>query len=104
VCSLEVPDIQSAIADVYSEDELQVLLVNPMDSYDVAYEFLGHVEVSLPTVLGGEDIYSSYPRKSGSFAPFPLQVVIDGDGIIRYVAYQYDAAAVRAVIDQILSE
>jgi len=104
VCSLEVPDIQSSIADLYSEDDLQVLFINSKDPYEVAYEFMDSVEVSLPSLLEGEDLYMSYPRKSGGFAPYPLQVVIDRDGITRYVAYQYDAQAVRDVIDEVLSE
>ena len=80
-----------------------MLLINTMDSSEVAYEFLHGVEVTLPSLLDGEEVYNSYPRKP-NYAPFPLQVVIDREGTIRYVAYQYDAAAVRAVLDQILAE
>ena len=50
-----------------------------------------------------ESIYQSYVR-SNSYAPFPLQVVIDQDGMIQYLAFQYDAEAVRRVIDSLLVE
>ena len=104
MCSLEVPDIPSAIASQYSTDDLQVLLVNTHDDVDTAYDFLQSVEVALPTLLEGQEIYESYPRGNGVYAPFPLQVVIDKEGIIRYIAYQYDAEAVRAAIDEALEE
>lgn len=104
MCSLEVPDIPAAIASQYSSDELQVLLVNTHDDVDTAYDFLQGVEVSLPTLLEGQALYESYPRGYGVYAPYPLQVVIDGEGIIRYIAYQYDAEGVRAAIDEAIGE
>jgi hypothetical protein len=38
------------------------------------------------------------------WAPYPLQVVIDQGGVIRYLAQTHDPPAVRAVIDRLLDE
>jgi len=47
-----------------------------------------------------------YSRTEGgqSYAPFPIQVILDRDGVIRYLAYQYDAQAVRDTITALLAE
>jgi len=50
-----------------------------------------------------ESIYRSYVN-GDSFAPFPVQVVIDQNGIIQYLSFQYDADAVRLTIDSLLEE
>ena len=39
-----------------------------------------------------------------AYAPFPVHVIIDQQGIIRYLAYQYDADAIRRTIDGLLAE
>ena len=105
MCSLEVPDIKHAIADQYTADELQVFLVNTEDPFERAHDFMAASEVELTTLLDGQDTYFSYPRSfQPSYAPYPLQVVIDPDGVIRYLSYQYDAEAVRAAIDAALAD
>ena len=64
---------------------------------------MASAEVRLTTLLDGEEVYRSYPRGADAYAPFPLQLVIDPDGVVRYLAYQYDAEAVRAAIDEALA-
>jgi hypothetical protein len=48
------------------------------------------------------EVYTSYTGIPDAYAPYPRQVVIDQDGVIRYLSAQYDAAAVRAVIEELL--
>lgn len=48
-----------------------------------------------------ESVYRSYDPPE-SFAPFPLQVIVDQTGVIRYVSGEYDALAVRRVIDSLI--
>lgn len=40
----------------------------------------------------------------GGYAPYPLQVVIDRDGVIQLISHQYDAAALNDTLDAILAE
>lgn len=51
-----------------------------------------------------QEIYRSYGPVQGSYAPFPLQVVIDRDGTIVYLSAQYDADAVNLAIAAALEE
>ncbi len=59
--------------------------------------------VSFPLLLG-DTTYSMYANIDGSISPYPLDVVIDKQGIIRYVRHQFDAAAMQATIEQLLAE
>ena len=80
-----------------------VLLANPMDDFEVAYDWLGANGVTLPCLLDpGGTVYNAYGPIPDAYAPFPRQVVIDQDGVIRYLSGQYDAQAVRAAIDALL--
>ena len=48
-----------------------------------------------------------YPIDSGSghpYAPYPLQVVIDPEGVIQLISHQYDAAALNAALDAALAD
>ena len=82
-------------------------LVNTEDSVDDVERFLSGGGVTLPNLFdttGGW--YRSYDRRSieGSYAPFPLQVLVDQEGRIRYLAGQYDPVAMKARIDALLAE
>jgi peroxiredoxin len=49
----------------------------------------------------------SYEAFTGAFEgtnPYPVDVIVDKQGIIRYVAREYDPAAMEAVIEQLLAE
>jgi peroxiredoxin len=105
VCSLEVPDIEQGIASHYSDDEVVVLLANAGDPSGVIQSFLMNSGSALPSLMDQQQsVFRSYEPSISAYAPFPVQVVIDGDGVIRYLQYQYDAEGVRQVIDSILAE
>ena len=45
------------------------------------------------------------PRKTVmTHAPFPLHVVIDGDGVIRHLSVEADPDAIAAVLEGLLDE
>ncbi len=50
-----------------------------------------------------DDTYDAYDRSEAT-APFPLDVIVDQQGIVRYVAAEYDPDAMRAVIEELLAE
>lgn len=80
-----------------------MVLVNPEDSYDTAWRWLGENGVGLLNLLDpGGSIYRSYGGIPDAYAPFPLQVVVDQEGVVRYLSGQNDTAAVRAAIDALL--
>lgn len=84
-----------------------VWLVDAGDDYDTAWEFIDEAGTSLPCLLDlDEDVYSVYEKKGedDGYAPFPLQVVIDREGVITYLEYQYDAERLTAAIDAAVAD
>ena len=105
MCSLEVPDIEDGIAAHYSDQDVVVLLANSGDSAGVIQTFLRNSGSSLPSLMDQtQSVHRAYEPSASAYAPFPVQVVIDADGVIRYLNYQYDAEAVRQTIDSLLVE
>lgn len=92
------------MADPFEGEDVVTWLVNVGDDYDSAYTFIGEAGTTLPVLLDTDQaVYSSYERDpEEAYAPFPVQVVIDRDGVITYLAFQYDAEAVRAAIEAAL--
>jgi len=84
-----------------------VWLVNVADTYSSAYKFVGEAQTTLPVLLDREEsLYGGYAlyEAGEGYGPFPLQVIIDGDGVIRYLNRQYDAGLARAQIEALLAE
>ena len=107
MCSLEVPDVQQSIAEAYSPEEVVVWLVNTHDTVADAQAFLQQGGVTLPCLMDTDaDWYRSYDRRSidGSYAPYPLQVLIDQEGTIRSIVGQYDPVTMKDRIDALLAD
>ncbi len=84
-----------------------VWLANTEDSAERVQEFLEGARLGLPSLLDAEEPYRRYLPEvpdGEPWAPYPLQVVIDQGGVIRYLAQTHDPPAVRAVIDRLLDE
>ena len=84
-----------------------VVLVNAGEPADEAARFLSSNGVTLPCLLDpGQALYDSYNRTGlpDSYAPYPFQVLLDQDGVIRHMAVQHDATDMRDRIDALLAE
>lgn len=62
--------------------------------------------MTLPCLLDSDGrYYASYPIElEDDYAPYPVDVVIDREGVIRYVTNTYDAEALKEIIRQALDE
>ncbi len=89
--------------DVYADDEDVVTFwVAPHDDVSIGGDFLVAAGVDTTCLLDDmSNVYNSYaPSETGMvWAPFPMQVVIDRDGIITYLANEADPAAVIEAIE-----
>lgn len=92
----------------YQDEGLVMLGIDPdPDDYMQISEvenFCSTVGVTYP--VGVEDSMT-YELLTSAFAgtnPYPVDVVVDKQGIIRYVAREYDPAALQRVIEELLEE
>ncbi len=70
---------------------------------EVVLDFIEQSGVSFPVMYDADGTYSEYDRSEAT-APYPLDVIVDPDGVVAYVAAEYDPDAMAAVIDGLLQE
>ncbi len=92
----------------YQDQGLVMLGIDPDDEdymqITEVENFCSTLDVTYP--VGIEDTMT-YELLTSSFAgvnPYPVDVVVDKQGIIRYVAREYDPAALQKVIEELLEE
>ena len=90
------------MVDYFEGEDLTSFLVNVEDNFDDAWLFLQEATTEM-TCLFDEtgDLYRGYSSEAAE-GPFPLEVVIDRDGIITYISRNYDAPELREAIQAAL--
>ena len=59
---------------------------------------------ALPIGLETTAHYRSWTANYTGANPFPIDIIVDKKGIVRYVAREYDAPAMHAVVQKLLAE
>lgn len=85
-----------------------VLAVDPDDD-DYAQsteveQFCNTLDITYPAGVEDTATYELFRENFDGTNPFPVDVIIDKQGIIRYVSREYDPQAMTAVIQELLSE
>lgn len=65
--------------------------------------FRDQTNVSFPLLLG-DTTSGAYANPDGAISPYPIDVIIDKQGTIRYLRHEFDAEAMRDMIEQLLAE
>ena len=107
MCSLEFPDLETNIHQQFASDGVVVIGIDAGglyggDTAKLVSQFVKQTGVTFPV---GWDDNGSYRRLKldNGISPFPLDVIIDRDGTIAYVAAEYDAQSMRAVIEGLVA-
>jgi peroxiredoxin len=66
--------------------------------------FCETLDVTYPVGIEETDTYGLFGNAFAGTNPYPVDVIVDKQGIIRYVAREYDPAAMEAVIERLLAE
>lgn len=115
MCSLELPDIDDRFWRRYQDAGLVVVGVDPggrgglrggpaTDDIAGIERFTGKLGVTFPV---GLEATSTYPLIAENFRganPFPVDVLVDRAGTIRYIAREYDPVAMTRIIETLLAE
>ena len=93
----------------YAGAGLKVVALNPdndeVENIGGVAEYVYNMNLEFPVgVETGESAYDLLQANYDGANPYPTDVIIDKDGIIRYVAVEYDPDAMEAVIIELLAE
>lgn len=78
-----------------------VLGINFRESQEVVEDFIQTFGVTFPILLDDMgEVYMTY--SNGGQSPFPLDYIIDQDGIIQYIATEYNPDEIIQVIEELL--
>ena len=72
-------------------------------SDETILKFVDGTGVTFPVMRDSAGTYGEYDQV-GATAPFPLDVVIDRNGIVRYVSTHYEPEEIERVVTELLAE
>jgi hypothetical protein len=92
----------------YEDEGLVVIGIDPDDDDymqlpEVA-NFCADVGVTYPVGIEETMTYELFTDSFEGVNPYPVDVLVDKQGIIRYVAREYDPAALQEMIERLLEE
>ena len=110
-----MPDIEDRFARKYKGQGLAVVGVNPggrgglrggpsTDDMGGVQRFTENLGVTYPVGVEATSNYPAYNRNFRGANPFPIDIIVDKQGIVRYVAREYDAPTMHTVVQQLLAE
>ncbi|MFV8749168.1 peroxiredoxin family protein [Nannocystaceae bacterium ST9] len=105
---MELPDMEQRFWQKYQVEGLVMVGIDPDDD---DYTQISEVEnfcetlgVSYPVGVEETMTYELFGASFDGTNPYPVDVIVDKQGIIRYVAREYDPAAMEEVIERLLAE
>ena len=73
------------------------------DTTAIVQAFVDQTGVTFPVGWDATGSYFDFPNE-GAISPFPLDVVVDREGRIAYISREYDAEALRQVVEQLAAQ
>lgn len=69
-------------------------------------EYVNWLGVTIPvaTEVTGEGTYAEVTASYEGSNPFPVNIIIDKQGIIRYISREYDPFTMDALVQELLAE
>ncbi|WP_438008751.1 redoxin domain-containing protein [Sorangium sp. So ce321] len=108
VCANHLPDTEERFWRKYKDQGLQIVALNPREPVEQIGQvqaYCDNIEITFP--VGLEETASTYAAVTSSFPgpnPFPVDVIVGKDGIVRYASHEYDPDTMTAIIEQALAE
>ncbi|MEZ4238897.1 MAG: redoxin domain-containing protein [Myxococcota bacterium] len=108
---MELPDIQEQFVDEYGSQGLNVIALDPdaddHENIDLVRAFVQNQGVSFPIAVEDSTVTPTYATIEAVYDganPYPVDILIDKQGIIRYVSREYDPTGLHGLIPQLLAE
>lgn len=106
MCALEFPDLEKSFWQKYKSKDVVVFGMaqgglSGGDTPERLKTFVSQTGITFPILIGTGGLYRKY-QLSETISPFPLDVIIDKQGKIAYIAGKFDAAAMEQVVQRLL--
>lgn len=102
-----MPDIEQTIWKPYRQ-RLDVIGVDPdnndLKDGDGVHEFCQDLGITFPVGLELTTTYELFLEDYEHRHPYPLDILIDAKGNIRYVSREYDPVALQAAVQEVLED
>lgn len=87
-------------------DQIAVVALDPDPDDDIAgvTEFVYNQGITFPVGVETSSNYELFQANFDGANPYPTDVIIDKNGIIRFVAVEYDPAIMKAVVEMLMAE
>jgi hypothetical protein len=106
-----LPDIQNQFADVYGPQGLEVVAMDPdsddYESPESVADFKAIHGLTIPVLVQETAVTPTYSTIEGIYDganPYPVDILVDKQGIIRYVAREYDPVTMDDLVQDLLAE
>lgn len=99
--------MESRFAQQYGDDLAIVAIDSDPDDYtqiDAVKAFCEDIGVTYPVGVEETETYELFSQSFDGANPYPIDVIVDKQGIIRYVAREYDPARMKEVVEELLAE
>jgi hypothetical protein len=99
--------LEARFSQDYAGELAIVAIDSDPDDYtqiDKVKAFCEDIGVTYPVGVEETETYELFSQSFEGANPFPIDVIVDKQGIIRYVAREYDPARMKEVIDELLAE
>lgn len=108
VCANHLPDLQERFWQGYQGSGLEMVSLNPRESVEqigLVQDYVDSLEVTLPAGIESPNVtYTAIVSAFEGPNPFPVDVIVDKQGIVRYATHEYDPDAMEEMIDLLLAE
>ena len=101
MCGPELSDIEHTIWQRYDQDEVIVLGINDAETLSTAEDFVRNFGLTYPVLIDyTRQTYYNYAVYG--LSPYPRDIIIDQQGIVRYIHSEYDPQVMLETIDELL--
>jgi hypothetical protein len=106
-----LPDLQNRFVEVYGSQGLEVVAIDPdADDYlspESVADFVADQGVTFPVMVQETAVTPTYSTIEGVYDganPYPVDILVDKAGIIRYVSREYDPVGIEEMVQTLLAE
>jgi hypothetical protein len=99
--------LEARFGQAYGDELAMVAIDSDPEDYtqiDEVKAFCEDIGVTYPVGVEETETYELFSQSFEGANPFPIDVIVDKQGIIRYVAREYDPVRMKEVIDELLAE